>query len=145
EKGEVKVWDMNTGQDVFALSFTWAVRSVRFSPDGRWLATASNDLLQVWDALTGRLELSCRDEHRNLQEVAFSPDGRHVAAVGGHISVHFDREVKVWDSQTGEEVSSLPGHVGGLTGVAFSPDGRRLASGGLDQTVKLWDAKTGDE
>ena len=77
--------------------------------------------------------------------VAFSPDGRRLAAVGGLIAVHPDREVKVWDAQTGQEILSLRGHVGGLRSVAFSPDGRRLASAGLDQTVKLWDAATGQE
>ena len=79
------------------------------------------------------------------QGVAFSPDGRRLASVGGLLSVHPDEEVKVWDAQTGQEILSLPGHVGGLRSVAFSPDGRRLASAGLDQTVKLWDAATGQE
>ena len=77
--------------------------------------------------------------------MAFSPDGRRLASVGGLLAVHPDREVKVWDAQTGQEVLSLRGHVGGLRSVAFSPDGRRLASAGLDQTVKLWDAATGQE
>ena len=48
EKGEVKVWDMNTGQEALTLSsFTWAVRCVQFSPDGRRLATASAELVQA--------------------------------------------------------------------------------------------------
>ena len=146
EKGELKVWDMNTGQEALALSsFTWAVRCVRFSPDGRRLATASAGLVQLWDAQTGREQLTCRDHQGTLLEVAFSPDGRRLAAVGGLSRVYPDREVKVWDAQTGQEVLSLRGHVGGLRSVAFSPDGRRLASAGLDQTIKLWDAATGQE
>ena len=125
-----------------------AVRGVQFSPDGRRLATACHEHVQLWDAQTGQeqvLRFPCRDRHGHLDEVAFSPDGRRLAAVGGHTAVHPDREVKVWDAQTGEEIFSLPGHVGGLQSVAFSPDGRRLVSAGLDQTVKLWDAATGDE
>jgi len=145
EQGELKVWDMKTGQEALTMSFIWAVRCVQFSPDGQRLATASADLVTLWDAHTGQEQFTCRDPHGNLQAVAFSPDGRRLAMVGGHLAVHPDREVKVWDAQTGKEVFSLRGHVGGLRSVTFSPDGRRLASAGMDQTVKLWDAATGQE
>jgi WD40 repeat protein/serine/threonine protein kinase len=146
EKGEVKVWDLNTGQEALTLSsFTESVRCVQFSPDGRRLAACRRGMVQVWDAQTGREQLTCGDPQRRFQGVAFSPDGRRLAAVDGLLNVDPDGEVKVWDAQTGQEVLSLRGHVGGLRSVAFSPDGRRLASAGLDQTVKLWDAQTGQE
>ena len=118
---------------------------VRFSPDGRRLATVSAESVKLWDAQTGQEQLTCRDPHGNLQEVVFSTDGRRLAAVGGRFAVHPDREIKVWDAQTGREVLSLRGHVGGLMDVAFSPDGRRLASTGLDQSIKIWDVATGQE
>jgi eukaryotic-like serine/threonine-protein kinase len=147
--GEVNIWDMTTGQKVFPTkTFDTAARSVQFSPDGRRLATACGELVQVWDAQTGREEqfpVPCRDPDGALEEVVFSPDGRRLAAVGGMVQVHPDREVKVWNATTAEAVFSLPGHVGGLRCVAFSPDGRRLVSAGVDQTVKVWDATTGDE
>jgi eukaryotic-like serine/threonine-protein kinase len=145
KKGVLKVWDINIGQEALTFRFTRPVTCVRFSPDGRRLAASSGDMVKVWDAQTGREQLTCRDPHGDFRGVTFSPDGRRLAAVGGWIAVDADREVKVWDAQTGQEVLSLRGHVGGLKSVAFSPDGRRLASAGLDQTVKLWDAATGQE
>jgi WD40 repeat protein len=145
EKGEVKVWDLNTGQEALALSFTRSVRCVQFSPDGRRLTTCGEGMVQVWDAQTGREQLSWRAPMGMAEGVAFSPDGRRLAAVGGLFAVYPDREVKVWDAQTGQEVLSLRGHVGALRAVAFSPDGRRLASAGLDQTIKLWDTASGQE
>ena len=90
-------------------------------------------------------QLTLGHDNRAVQAVAFSPDGRRLASVGGASRGASRPEVKVWDAQTGQEILSLPGHVGGLRSVAFSPDGRRLASTGLDQTVKLWDAATGQE
>src|SRR5262249_26526908 len=111
KKGEVKVWDMKSRQEALTLrDFTNRVSCVRFSPDGRRLATASPALVQLWDAQTGREQLSWRDPQegfQGFQEVAFSPDGRRLAAVGGLLAVHPDQEVKVWDAHTGQEILSL--------------------------------------
>jgi WD40 repeat protein/serine/threonine protein kinase len=149
-KGVLKVWDVSTGQATLTLSsFPSAVRCVQFSPDGRRLATGTaraGGLVQLWDAQTGQEQLPLRSPNRgDFEAVAFRPDGRRLAAVGGLFRVHPDRQVEVWDTQTGEQLLSLSGHVAALRSVAFSPDGRRLASTGLDQTVKLWDAATGQE
>jgi WD40 repeat protein len=145
EKGELKIWDLNTGQATLTLGFSWTVRYVQFSPDGRRIVGCSDDVVKVWDAETGREEVTCRDPHGNLQAVTFSPDGQRIAAVGGLFAVHPDREIMVWDAQSGQEIFRLGGHVGGLRSVSFSPDGSRLASTGLDQTIKLWDTMTGQE
>ena len=146
-RGELRVWDMRTGQETFQQSNSAAFFCVQFSPDGQRLATASGaGLVQCWDALTGQEQLSLHDEYQvGVRGVAFSPDGRRLASVSGGVTVYPDCGVAVWDARSGKEVFRLRGHVGGLGSVAFSPDGRRLASAGLDQTVKLWDAATGQE
>jgi WD40 repeat protein len=145
ESGKVKVWDFDTRQEVLNLSFSNKVNCVKFSPDGQRLATVNGELLQLWDAHSGREQLKCSDHDGNLQSVVFSPDGQRLATVGGLISVHPDREIKLWDAHTGRVIRKLRGHVGGLRSVAFSPNGHRLASAGLDQNVRLWDAATGQE
>ena len=71
--------------------------------------------------------------------LAFSPDGRRLAAAAGN------NIVKVWDVTTGDEALVLHGHKDTVASVAFSPDGWRLASGGGDGTVKLWDATAAAE
>jgi WD40 repeat protein len=76
--------------------------------------------------------------------VAFSPDGKRVASVGGDV-VHRERpgEVKIWDVGAGQEPVDLHGHTAIVSCVAFSPDGKRLATGSDDQTVRVWDLDTG--
>jgi WD40 repeat protein len=77
--------------------------------------------------------------------VAFSPDGTHVATVGG------DGAICVWDVSKGEVVVPVRGRNTGrgdpspATAVAYSPDGQRLATADADGTVRLWDARTGLE
>jgi WD40 repeat protein len=58
-----------------------------------------------------------------VNEVAFSPDGRYVAAASG------DWTAWVWEVNTGEEVTRLE-HAGPVGRVAFSPYGKYLATGG---------------
>src|SRR5262249_35318850 len=127
---------------------TGGVSSVAYSPDGKRLASASDDKTgKVWDAQTGKELLT----HQGLgYSVAFSPDGKRLASGGTY-------EVRVWDAQTGQELFSHKGRSRTITfgGVAFSPDGKRLAYGSnpVDQTKNTWaaaevkvcDAQTGQE
>jgi WD40 repeat protein/serine/threonine protein kinase len=147
-KGELKVWDMRTGQETLQVSNLTPFFCVQFSPEGQRLATAGGgaELVQLWDSRSGQEQLTVRDEKKGgVRGVAFSPDGHRLASVSGYVTVHPDGEVVIWDARTGQEIFRFRGHVGGLASVAFNPDNRRLASAGLDQTVKLWDVVTSQE
>jgi WD40 repeat protein/serine/threonine protein kinase len=116
------------------------VMGLAYSPDGRNIASASEDrTARIWDAGTGQELRTFRGHSSNVLDVAFSPDGRRVASVG------MDRIVRVWDPATAREVLTLEGHAASIMGVTYSPDGRRIASSGADQTIKIWDAITGRE
>jgi eukaryotic-like serine/threonine-protein kinase len=116
------------------------VVSVDYSPDGRHVASASEDRnITVWDVTTGKRTLFFEGHTDRIQGLAFSPDGQYFATASK------DQTVKVWKALTGKEVHTLRGHQAEVLGVAYSPDGHHLASASGDGTVKIWDALTGKE
>ena len=94
-----------------------------FSPDGKRLASASEDkTVKVWDAQTGQELFSFKGHEWRVNDVAFSPDGKRLVSGGD--------TVKVWDAQRDPSPLTLKGSDGSaVPSVAFSPDGKRLASG----------------
>ena len=119
---------------------TEPVDSVSFSPDGKTLATGSQDkTIKLWNIETGKELLTLKGHDDEVRSVSFSPDGKTLAT-GSR-----DTTIKLWDVATGKEIRTLTGHTNFVRSVSFSPDGKTLATGSDDQTVKLWDVETGKE
>jgi WD40 repeat protein/serine/threonine protein kinase len=153
---EIKVLDAQTSQELLTLKPEEVLnralpprsfRGLAFSPDGKRLASSDDDsrrgtpgVVKVWDAETGKEQLSLQGHTGKVASVAFSPDGKRLAS-----SSRQENTIKVWDAQTGQDLLTLKGHTGGVPCMVFSPDGNRLASASEDSTVKVWDAQTGQE
>lgn len=116
---------------------TGEVRHLAFSPNGRWLASASTDsTIRLWEVKTGKAVRVLKEHHHAIWRVAFSPDGRKLA------SGSEDRTIRIWDWENNAVVDTLTGHRAGVCEVAFSPDGKWLVSASADSTIRIWDMTT---
>ncbi|HLN67554.1 MAG TPA: caspase family protein, partial [Streptosporangiaceae bacterium] len=92
-------------------------------------------------AAPSHLARTLKSDRVSFRGVAFSPDGRLLAAASDEGS--FDPPAWLWDPATGKCLHTLTGHTDTVWGVAFSPDGRLLATVSGDKTARLWDPATG--
>ncbi|REJ44776.1 MAG: protein kinase [Microcystis flos-aquae TF09] len=116
------------------------VWSVIYSPDGRYLASGSQDkTIKIWEVATGKELRTLTGHSDRVRSVVYSPDGRYLA------SGSWDKTIKVWDVVTGTELRTLAGYSGWVWSVAYSPDGRYLASGSDDDTLTIWEVATGKQ
>ncbi|MDE0396873.1 MAG: hypothetical protein OXL96_03610 [Candidatus Poribacteria bacterium] len=115
---------------------TGDVHSVAFSPDGRGVASTSQNGIKLWDIIK-RENIAAFEGHTgDVHSVAFSPDGTILASGAW-------RELKLWDFATRRNIATFEAHTSDVSSVSFSPDGSTLASGSSDRTIKLWDVATG--
>jgi WD40 repeat protein len=110
------------------------VVTVKFSRDDHWVATASGDTIQLWDSKIRAGKPKLLRTNAPVKQIAFSPDGRTLAAVGA------GSNVSLWDTNAPDAPErSLPTEAAKWDDVGFSLDGRWLAAASSDgQQAQLW-------
>jgi WD40 repeat protein len=95
--GTLRSWDAATGKEIHCFAgHRDAVMSLSISKDGKTLASISQDnTIRIWDLAAGK-ELHKLNAPRAHDDVAFSPDGQHLASCGQHI--------RIWDTNKYEGI-----------------------------------------
>ena len=139
----VRVWDAS-GKTLRVLRVGWDVNAVALSPNGRNLAVAGEDkgpaggTLWLWDMEAGKCRLAAKRRLFSFTSVAFSRDGRTLAA-GDEWGV-----LTLWEVATGKVRSSLFSRPEVLS-FAFVAEGSLLAAGTFEGDIRVWDFRTGKE
>jgi WD40 repeat protein/tetratricopeptide (TPR) repeat protein len=144
--GGVRVWDTATGKLRTVLTGHKSdVKRLSISRDGRLAASSGYDgIANLWDLSTNSLVASLRASGC-LRSVAFSPDGKVLAAGTGARGGQDGGALELWDVATQKRRLTLPAHPGPVLALAYSPDGTKLASGCMwtespgAPSVKVWD------
>jgi WD40 repeat protein len=154
----LQLWDVETGRQLPPVSgHKDSVFSVQFAPDGKTLASYGADPpVRLWDLS------SAREQRRFLLEgrgglfftpgslvpacsLAFSPDGKTLAAIGVPKEGEANNPVPLWNVKSGDRIAVIqtPSPKRGFyrpIGIAFSPDGQALATVNRGGSIQLWSA-----
>ena len=135
--GMARIWDRESGEVLQTLKHGGEyVNAVAFSPDGRFLATGSNDAegyIQVWDIATGQRVKVITGHEDEVLSLAYSKDGSQL------LSSSYDKTARLWDTATGKEVRKFSGHTWWVWSAAFSSDEKQVVTAGHDGTAIVWD------
>lgn len=124
--------------------FADRVNAVRFSPDGKTLATGGGELTRagdivLFDVASGKATQTWNEHHTDsVLCLDFSPDGKRLASGAA------DKIARVTDIATGKQLNLFEGHTHHVMGIAFRSDGRVLATAGADGVVSSWDMIIGE-
>jgi WD40 repeat protein len=116
------------------------VRTVAYSPDGRFAASGSNDrTLKLWNTADWSVVYT-REHDRVVNCVSFSPNGKYL------VSGCSDSTVRVWETAGGKLLHTMTAEGARSVNTAVcSPDGKYIAAGydDSDNKVRIWNAATG--
>lgn len=142
-----KLWDVETGEVLRTLGIagnadtrnghTNFIKSVQFSPDGKYVLTGSLDrTARLWESATGNQIVQFNGHTDEVYSAVFSSNGAQV------LTASADRTARLWtykiDSSQGEEIDRFANHTRAVQAATFAPDSVHIATVSDDRTIRLW-------
>ncbi|KAL4878152.1 hypothetical protein BJY04DRAFT_221299 [Aspergillus karnatakaensis] len=144
EDATVRLWDPITGQCLRVLQNHGWASDVRFSMDGKVLASAAwyyGNEVRLWDPVDGTLLRVLSGHTSWVIGVTFAPplqDGNSVLASGS-----YDDTVLIWDVSAEQVSEAAERRYDGYCGIATSPEGTKMATQ-HENTIQIWDTISGN-
>ncbi len=156
KSNNVRLWDMEIGEEVGTFPSDSTLGIIEFSPCGQYLSCSGREDLLIWDIKSRKscngeenmytinrffLEkvLSLPDECQYVESPVFSSCGQYVANEASWNKDTKNFPICLWEVASGKHLVTFRGHSTDVHELAFSPDNKLLASSSHDGTVLLWD------
>lgn len=160
--GSIRLWEIASGKEVGQIAKSddgntkaHGSNGLAYSVDGKTLAARGSDhIIRLFDTGTGKeiRKLGKADEQQSQvpyygaigNGLAFSSDGKMLAAINTTLQQDSRAVVTVWDVATGNELQRIQGGPSSLSGrLAFGSD--LVAVSWADRTLRLYEAASGKE
>lgn len=119
------------------------VTALAFAPSGKELAAGGYNEITIWNAADGKLLRRIKDVEQRTFGLAYSQDGKLLAAAGGTPGV--SGEAALYDPATGKLVRRLGTMSDVALGLQFDPSGKKLAVCAADRSIRIYDVAAGKE
>lgn len=113
------------------------VNNLTFSPDGRYLAVASGEIVYLWDVIDGELLHVLNAVHRgDVHALAFTPDSTRL------LSGCENGTLSVWNVTSGENIATFTRVSNGVDAIAVHPMGGIAVTAGRSGTMTVWNLRS---
>lgn len=132
EDGTIRIWNIDSGECLLLIDNYYSIRCIDLSPDGQLIASFSADnAIKIWDFRNGQCIKTFKGQHRWVNSLFFSPNGKLLMAA--------EDDIRIWDINSEKCIMTI----NDCEYAKFNVDGSQIVSSSSDKSIKIWDSKTG--